>query len=132
MRFLENDSQAIAVEVVRRVSVGSQYRISSSYGYAGIDDGVVEVLAILPHKIEGEALGTIADLPVRVSDVQSWIDGHTEVELQNLGEDEDSYGQIQESLTELPWILYHYSGRHDSESYQVLPLETFLDHISQL
>ncbi len=132
MRFLENDSQAVAVEVVRRVQVGSSYRISSSYGYAGIEDGIVHVLAILPHQVGPESYKALADVPARITDIQSWIDSHTEVELQNLGEDEDSYGQIQESLTELPWILYHYKGRLGSESYQVLPLETFLDHISQL
>lgn len=117
---------SVSAEVKRTISVGNSYNISGSYGYAGIDNGQVKVLAV----------GHVEDLYANTQlnpGTASAIESHTEVEIDSYSsEDEPEAIQRKDELENGIWVVYIYKVVAAVEEEYVLPLDTFLEHTSML
>lgn len=111
---------SVTVEVPRTLRVGQSVRINSSYAYAGIDDGVVKILG----------LGYKEDLYADKSldeNIVGGIEGHIDAEV---GNDDGERPSLQAVLEGSIWVVYQYSPKDDYP--YVLPLDTFVEHLSVL
>lgn len=111
----------IFVNITRKVAIESRYRISSSFGYSGIQDGVVEVMYIIqPEDIRNNAVP---------EEYAEQIAVHIDEELRAYYEDytKEEYEEARKELLDQPWIGYKYLTGTDATDY-VLPLNLFIAH----
>jgi hypothetical protein len=127
------EDTVVTVEVTRTIRTGGQYRISPSYGYAGIIEGVVTVLAIWDRHTIEEIAGDDD-----VQDGISAIEGYKEAALSMHTDRDDKpyepeYSDELRRLDESVWVVYQYP-HGDGVDYGILafPLEEFIDHTSTL
>lgn len=112
-RFIEvtEDKNGVVVEVTSEYRVGQRLHISSSYGFAGINKGEVEITSIVfPEQMDG---------PTRRDTIDNWNAEATE-----------TYPAIPETE---PWVFYKYVvGKPEFGEIQNLPLDIFVDHTTVL
>lgn len=118
MKILNKRLAHVQVEVTRTIRQGTQYNIAPTYGYEGIDRGVVRV----------KHIGYIEDLYADSSvdeDVARDIQNHIEIEVSN--RDKEEQASLKKELDESIWVAYTY---HSNREQYVLPLDTFVEHTS--
>lgn len=116
---------SVDVELTRTIGVGSKYIITSSYGYAGILDGVVLVEAICTP-LEDEEVSKAADSFIEAELGISIEDYHKG----NLGDMVD-YLSILEEVNEWNtnlWVTYSYPDI-PGEGLEYLPIALFAERI---
>jgi hypothetical protein len=100
----------------RKVKVGANYRLNSSYGYSGISSEVVEVKKLLDQEdVESLRVG---------SGLFQAIEMFKESEL-SICSNRKEVNQAKKWLENAVWIVY--KGR---DGTQVLPAEVFIEHLS--
>jgi hypothetical protein len=123
----DNVVEHVKVTVQRTVGVDRRYRINSSYGYAGIMEGIVEVTHILS---KDDLTNIDGDSSEELQDIMGQVESHKEVELQAyIGNPE--YGEALERLDNTHWVAYKYPYGEE-EGICVLDIELFLDHTSMV
>lgn len=104
----------VEVTMTRTIEVGRSYRINSSYGFAGIDNGIVRVVGL-------EDPDTMDEVTKRDT-VDAWLDtlhgdGSREAE------------ELCQHYKTCMYVAYEYThGKQDGPIY--LPLDLFAEHIS--
>jgi hypothetical protein len=116
----------IQVSVQRTVGVDRRYRINSSYGYAGIIEGIVEVT----HILRSEDCQSVDSPDHELHDLVLQIEAHKEVELQAY-EGDVSYGTELDRLDNTHWVAYKYPYGEE-EGTCVLDIDLFLAHTSMV
>jgi len=106
----------VTVRITRKIEVGGKYRITPSMGYAGVEEGIVEIRDIISMSdLDGDDM----------YDVLLTVESFREAELDGL-EGNDYYSALH-YLDDSLWIVYFYPDH--SSDILVFPLEEFVDHI---
>lgn len=91
------------ISVRRNIELGKRFTISPSYGFLGIEDGVVEVIKICNYD----------DLVQEDGNVQTLVDND-------------------KNLKFAIWVVYGYVSGTDDDTWYPLPIDLFAEHISFL
>lgn len=111
MLITKQNSTEVVVEVARTVKVGQHLRIHSSYGYAGIDEGTIEVIAIGGvHELDDEYADTAREF------------ARNEL---SLLEDTVEYEEHKQNMDTATWIVYKYPSTGE---WNLLDLWNFINH----
>ncbi len=120
-RVTEYMNDYVQVEVTKTIRIGGQYRISASWGYAGVEEGIVEVVGIL---------SAYDAINIEDKDISNMIEEFKRISVDNLeGTDKDTE---QERMDTTIWVVYkNIVTKHEIGEQYVFPLEEFVDHTSQ-
>lgn len=105
------DTTAKVAQVSMEVKAGQRYNIHPSYGYPGLEEGIVTVTFIA-------TVGSIED-PV---DIAKFVDDQVGIWY-------DSELMTVEEATATPWVVF---TQDNVEGLQTLPAELFLAHTTML
>ena len=114
--------------VVREIKVGGKWRIHGSYGYAGIAEGIITIVDILPT---GHSTPEVAQVAVAWSEaiLGCTIDQYHNGDIDELIE-EWVRDEINIHNTE-PWVAYTYDN-NEEEGILYMPVHVFVNHITVL
>ena len=126
MEVIYHVGNQVKVEISRTITVGGEYRISTSYGYAGITSGVVQPVAILSPEDIMNIAGD-ADANDVVTLIESFKDNMLSLYTDRDGDPEEGYGEELRRLDTCIWVAYQYIYSNHDDIY-VFPLEEFIDH----
>lgn len=128
VEVLYNVGSKISVRVDMTIVVGQQCRINPSYGYAGIDPGIVTVTHILSSSTIMEIAGD-DDAGDLVPMIESYKDAHLSLFTNRDNSPDPEYGEQLRYLDTTDWIVYQYNSGSD---ICVFPIAEFIAHISQI
>jgi hypothetical protein len=124
-------SNIVSVTMTKSIAVGQRFRISASQGYAGVVDGIVEVIAVWSQD-DIEKLAGDDDVKDAISYIESYKDTAIDMHTDRNGEPyEPEYTTELERLGNTYWVVYQYPyGEGANEGILAFPIEEFVDHTS--
>jgi hypothetical protein len=100
-----NDQEYHVVET-SYLKVGNNYRLNSSYGYAGVNNGIVKIVNFLKYGVDN--ISSIVD---------TWVETESHMRI-----DEKDLKYLKEE----PWIEYEYYNEKLNDVDMYLPMRLFL------